>query len=54
MPLPLVACNGLRNTFQRLWLIKKIFNYNDFIFQSLVILKETFDFEEAMGRQFKH
>ena len=50
----LVAYDRLCNTLQGLWLIKKIFDDNGFLFQSLVILKEAFDFEYAMCRQFKN
>ncbi len=45
-----VACDRLRNTLQCLGPIKKTFNDNGFMFQSLVILKEAFDFEYAMCR----
>src|SRR6266481_9946981 len=48
-----VACDRLRNTLQCLCPIKEISHDNGFIFQSLVILEEAFDFTHAMGRQFK-
>jgi hypothetical protein len=49
-----VACDCLRNTLQCLCPLKKISHDNGFIFQSLVILEEAFDFAHAMSRQFKN
>src|SRR5207248_10391490 len=49
-----VAFDRLRNTLQCLCLIKEISYDNGFIFQSLVILEEAFDFVHAMSRQFKN
>ena len=49
-----VAFDRLRNTLQCLGPIKKTFNDNGFMFQSLVILEEAFDFAHAMYRQFKN
>ena len=49
-----VAFDRLRNTLQCLCPIKEISHDNGFIFQSLVILEEAFDFTHAMGRQCKN
>ena len=49
-----VAFDRLRNTLQCRCPIKEISHDNGFLFQSLVILEEAFNFTHAMGRQFKN
>ena len=49
-----VAFDRLRTTLQCLWPLKDIAHDHGFLFQSLVILEEAFDFTQALGRQCKN